>query len=67
MQKALDLALLLTQSYKKLAIILVSIIYDLNEVKVPLDSKLSFIKDKNLLYLKTIDKICITYIKNKIV
>lgn len=67
MLKALDFALLLIQLFEKPAIILATMIYDLSEAKLSLESDLLSIKDTNLSHLAIITKIHNIYTKDEIV
>ena len=67
MQKALDLALLLTKPYEESVTILAAMIYDLSKVELSSKSDLPFLEDTDLPHPIIIDKICSTYIEDEVV
>ena len=67
MQKALDLALLLTKLYEKSATILAAMIYDLSKAELSSESDLPFVEDIDLPDFVSIEKICSAYIEDEIV
>lgn len=67
MQKALDLALLLTQLYEEPATTLATMIYNLSKAELPLESELPFVENKDLPHPVIMDEICTAYTKDEIV
>lgn len=67
MQKALDLALLLTQPFEEPTTILAAMIYDLSEAELPSESNLPLVEDTNLPHPVIMDEIRIAYTEDEIV
>lgn len=67
MQKALNLALLLTKPYEKPATILAAMIYDLSEAELPSESDLPFLEDTDSPHPIIIDEIRSAYTEDEIV